>query len=287
MKPADVIIYKASNRDALDKALNEALDYALLSFPFTVNRMNLRNPKSRISNIFKGKIAESLLKLFSEENGLELDFDAGQTPFWMRDAFDFQWKGQKWDLKNNFLYHSGETLSSEAYMKLPALVPNRFAGDQWALADEAGKAFLFSFLRQSDTRDGVPFFEIHYSDGALRFLSNLSTAHAGTFPERAPYLESWFWATLEKEGGKPTLTMSSTPSLVITGACRQGERRLFMDTDGRSNHGYAHYLGGWYKVREDGGLSFSDGILHTKITNATCPVGFLPAFRSLLQDKGF
>jgi hypothetical protein len=128
----------------------------------------------------------------------------------------------------------------------------------------------------------MPFFELNFSFGALRFLTQLSEAHAGNFPDRAPYQESWFWEALGRAGGKPEIVVKGIPTLVITGICGREERGLFANVDGRSQHGYAHYLGGWYTVRPDGGLSFSDGMLQTRITNAVCPIGFLPGFKSLL-----
>ena len=68
--------------------------------------MGLKNLKSRIHNIYKGKLAEALLNDFAIHNNLNFDFNAGDTPFWQGDNFDFQFRNIEWDLKNNFTLNS-------------------------------------------------------------------------------------------------------------------------------------------------------------------------------------
>jgi len=44
-----------------DRLVSTSVEYAVISFPYTINRMDLRDPISRITNIAKGKISENYL----------------------------------------------------------------------------------------------------------------------------------------------------------------------------------------------------------------------------------
>jgi hypothetical protein len=291
MNAAQVLTYQA-DESVFRKVIDDALSYALLSFPYTVNRMRLGNLHQRITNIAKGKIAEGLLQSFAEERKLDMDFNAGATPFYKPDHFDFSFKGMAWDVKNNFIYHQGTCLSNDAYLKLPALVPNRFDGDQWSKRSDnplpgvpeapLEKAFLFTFIKQADERKSAPFLMIHYTQSILKALESVANSVAGNKPETEPYTPEHYFEKLRKVGGIPGYTIHNIPALILTGAATSNQWKLFADTDGISEHGYHHYTGRWYDAREDGGLVFCGGLLHTRIKNATCPVGFLPAFADWL-----
>ena len=43
-----------------DRLMAESVRYAIISLPYTINRMNLIDIQSRIANIAKGKISENI-----------------------------------------------------------------------------------------------------------------------------------------------------------------------------------------------------------------------------------
>ncbi len=273
------------------QVVSESIRYALLSFPFTVNRMRLVNIQQRIGNIVKGKIAEGLLREYARQRGLPFDFEAGATPYFLPDRFDFSFGKYAFDLKNNFIYHQGDMLEPDAYMKLPALVPHRFEGDQWSKrdavvqtgqGDELEKAFLFSYLKQADQRNAPPFLRLFFNVKGTAFLEGIANDHKGIMPETAPYDADAQIALLKSRHAVPDFKLFAMPALVITGMATKNDWKLFGDTDGISEHAYYHYTGKWYEVRDDGGLAFCSGQIHTRIRNATCPVGFLPPFSEFL-----
>ncbi len=140
MKAGDVIFYKLKDLKVAQSGIEGAARYAILSLPYTVNRMAIGKSRTRIQNIIKGKFAEFLLEQYAQEQEISLDFKAGETPFWERDKFDFEYDGMIWDLKNNFTRMSS-LLDAEDYIKLPALIPNRFDGDQWSSREEFPKGY--------------------------------------------------------------------------------------------------------------------------------------------------
>lgn len=286
MEAADVITYQASSTDALKQALSKSLDYALLSFPFTVNRMNLRNPKSRISNILKGKLAEALLELYARENEIPMDFSAGETPFYTSDIFDFKLGDTAFDLKNNFV-NANETLSLDTYLHLPALVPNRFDGDQWTKRTLSPKgatkrAFVFSFIAQGASYT-TPLFKVKLEPEQVNFLVNILEKFDELEIAEAPFSQEWFYDEINRRGPKPAVELMRKLELVVCGMAGNGEFDRFLDTDGAEHFGYAMYQKRWYAVRPKTGLSFMNGLVTTKIKNATCPMAALPSFKSFLQ----
>ncbi|HKL02193.1 MAG TPA: hypothetical protein VJ911_00905 [Cryomorphaceae bacterium] len=286
MKAAEIITYQPTHPDALGQALAKSLDYALLSFPFTVNRMNLRSPKARISNIVKGKLAEALLEQYAFENQIPMDFTAGETPFWTRDHFDFKLGETAFDLKNNFV-HANDILSAQSYLHLPALVPNRFEGDQWSKRNSSAegateRAFVFSFISQGATYK-TPLFKLKIESEQVNFLIGVLEEHAKKEFKGAPFTRNWFFSELNRRGPKPTVELKRKLELVLCGMAGEGEFEKFLDTDGRENFGYAMYQKRWYALRAKTGLSFMDGLVTTKIKNATCPMEALPSFKSFIR----
>ena len=47
-----------------DRLMAESVRYAIISLPYTINRMNLIDIQSRITNIAKGKISEKNISSF-------------------------------------------------------------------------------------------------------------------------------------------------------------------------------------------------------------------------------
>ncbi len=286
MQAGDVIIYKTSDSDALKRSLAKSLRYALVSFPFTVNRMNLKNPRSRIANILKGKLAEALLELYGVENNIPMDFSAGETPFWTSDNFDFKLGNTAFDLKNNFV-NTDETMASHRYLHLPALVPNRFDGDQWSKRNShpenaLRRAFVFSFISQGRSFKS-PLFDLHLEPEQVNFLVRIAERFSGTEIQTAPFAEEWFLDELSRRGPEPRMELRRSLELVICGVATGADFDKFLDTDGVDAFGYAMYQKRWYTLRQRLGLSFMDGLVTTKIKNATCPMEALPSFSSFLR----
>ncbi len=281
MHSSQVIVHPASQPAIVDEILTKALQYALLSLPFTINRMALSNSYSRIQNIVKGKLAEGLLQDFGHQTGRSFDFRSGETPFWQRDLYDFRWDGKAYDIKNNFI-HAGGELPMETYLDLPALVPNRHENDQWAQRldhSHGSKAFLFTFISQGKDAKSGRLFNLSIASNTIGFLERWCKQFSDVNPLREPYTSELFWTELDRVGPRPRIVAQTHPVLVITGEARMSEFDRFEDTDSRGSWGYAMYKEHWYSVRDQGGLSFSGGLIQTRIRNATCPVRALPAFR--------
>lgn len=287
----DIIIVDNISSYDYKLIVKNAVKYALISLPFTINRMRIPNHKQRVLNIAKGKIAEGLFKWFSKTNNINIDFDSCETPFWQIDKRDFMFNGSEWDIKNNYIYYSGEYYHD--YVKLPALIPNRHANDQWStrmqrkIQGSAGVKYLFSFLKGADL-NGInrrqDFLSINLSMEQLEFISDLYMEYRGMPQNSKPFEENWFWNELNKKGDNDFFTLSFMPHLIITGYADVEYWNMFKDTGPYSENNYQNYFGEkWYeKVGRNSTLKWLNGTLWTKITNKTCPVQLLPAFKGLL-----
>ncbi len=118
----------------------DSVRYAIISLPYTINRMSLRDIQSRITNIAKGKISEKLFLHFCDQNEIPVQTEKCKTSFYEPDKRDFILGREEWDIKNNFLRHDEAILSSGQYLKLPALIPNRGNWDQWSKKDKCRQA---------------------------------------------------------------------------------------------------------------------------------------------------
>lgn len=139
-------------------ALKRAKRYALISLPWTVNRMAYAPDKHgmerRLRNIILGKLPEYLMPVIFRDYGLFFDATAGETDFWKRDNFDFlltiNGHKEEWDLK--CLTLSFNKMKSDDWLKLPALIPDRHKHDQWAKrnttirSDSFCKRYLFAYM---------------------------------------------------------------------------------------------------------------------------------------------
>ena len=138
-----------------------ALEYAILSIPFTYDRMEIPDLQRKILNIAKGKIAEGLFQYFCTQNDIPADFKSCETPFYQADHRDFILIGKEWDIKNNFLYHQGIVLNDHHYVDLPALIPNRGNWDQWGKRliqksnQTSATGFVFTYLNHKDNPDSA------------------------------------------------------------------------------------------------------------------------------------
>ena len=247
---------------------NKAVHYAIISVPFTINRMKVLNLENRILNIAKGKLAEMIFETFAVANDLDIDFSSGQTPYYQADRFDFWLNGKPWDIKNNFLFHEGAYLTVEEYQKLPALVPNRHNNDQWSKRETLN--YLFTFLKLGDARSSGKtdaFLKLNLVKQQLELLQFLSDKYQGESQKAEPFPLSWFWKKWEELGSMENAILNSLPQLVITGYSTNETAGLFKNTEGRT---------------------FLNAALKTRIKNATCPIAKLPPFERLfpkLQQK--
>jgi len=273
----EIIVHKCSSDDEFKQLVKAALNYSIISLPFTIDRMRLKNIQSRILNIYKGKLAEHLLNDFARKAKINLDFQAGETGFWTRDIFDFSFQGIEWDIKNNFIRTEG-LLPLKEYLNLPALVPNRHKNDQWQnalLSDKKG--FLFSFMSQGKFPSHK---HINISGAQLAFIKKLSGSELTR--DKEPFEDDWFFGELEKRGPKPEISHIQIPELVITGYCLPQHYSQFLDTDGKEHFNYVMFGGKWYTLDAKNRLNFREGLVRTRIRNATCPVAALPSFKSLI-----
>ena len=122
------VVFDSFDADVVSQALDDALQYAVLSKPFTVNRMRLSIDRC-LTNIAKGKLVEYLFREACREKGIVLEVDRCTTPFWKRDQRDFVLHNREWDVKSLFLH---QLPPKAAFDECPALIPNRFPGDQWS-----------------------------------------------------------------------------------------------------------------------------------------------------------
>jgi len=274
MNDLEVIVVDGIPQKYYDSIFRQALEYALVSLPFTIDRMHLKNIERQVSNITKGKLAEGLLRFFFTQNDLPADFDRCQTPFYQIDKRDFLFDGFEWDFKNNFIYHPQNRLPEKAYSDLPALVPNRYAGDQWGkrlkrfFPESKGVRFLFSFLKGADLNNGRrvnAFFSLRLVPEQIKLLSELCLKYAGCSCEAQPFSKDSFIKYFKGMAAlHNTFFIRSRPALIVTGYAGKRQWPLFKNT-----------------LHQD----FLKGTLKTRINNATCSLKNLPSFYSLIAGK--
>ena len=291
MNEDEVIIVDTIPEDEYLALVEESVKYAIISLPFTIDRMRIPNEKQRALNIAKGKLSEELFKFFCINNNIDVDFETCTTPFWTIDKKDFLLDGFEWDIKNNFIYHAGDILTEYNYSDLPALIPNRHAGDQWSkrnsseLSNSNGSRYLFTFIKNTDLINGErgeEFLKIVLSSEQHSFLRSLYEQYNGLPQQSAPFTEDWFWEEFESYGNDTKFEITFKPSLIITGYAGVENWNSFLDTGPYDrNYNLQTYLErGWYQRYRSGAISFLNKTLWTKITNKTCPISSLNSFLS-------
>ena len=276
--------------------LNTCIRYALISKPFTIRRVGNQSLDQAILNIFKGKLAEALFRYFCEKNDIPADFDACSTPFWEVDNRDFILNGKEWDIKNNFIYHSGDVFTAYPYTNLPALIPNRKPGDQWDSRNEIknpglsrGTAYVFTFLKGASIENGKRhnhFYDFRISAEQMSMLEKLEKRYQGKSVSAQPFTEEQFWAEMEKRGSLDFIELNYRPQLIITARADQSHWHLFKNTGpGDPDNNFQQYLKPyWYCKSGRGSINFMNRTFWTTLTNATCPVSALPSFLSLFPQ---
>ena len=286
MKESDIIIVDKIRTNEYDEIVNSAVKYSIISLPFTIDRMRIRNEKRRALNIAKGKIAEDLFKWYCTHNNIDVDFESCQTPFWKTDKRDFLLDGYEWDLKNNFLYLSGQFF--DRYIQLPALIPNKHQSDQWSTRSEKkiqqsdGVKYLFTFMKGAGLTSGERgeyFLNINLSRRQENILNKLYVKHNGLPTTSEPLNETDFWNDFLSDNSD-LFSLNNRPELVITGYADSTLWHIFKDTGPNSNNNYIDYIKPfWYKkAGRRNSLTWLNGVLWTTITNKTSPVEFLYPF---------
>ena len=295
MKETEIIIINNIPPDKYIEIARKSVRYSIISFPFTINRMHIEDIGQRIINIAKGKIAELLFYHFCSENNLPVNYEICTTPFWEIDQRDFVLNQSEWDIKNNYIYHTYDVLTTHKYTNLPALVPNRMEGDQWTnrnspkIKNCSDTKFLFTFLKGADLTEGKrtnAFLEIFLTKEQESFLLELSNRYKGLPQTKLPFTVNGFWDQMHKRGKQDLFRLHYNPSLIITGYASGEHWEKFRNTGPNDNGlNFKDYIQpAWYKKTEKGSLNFLQNTLWTTITNATCPVSSLPSFLSLFPE---
>jgi hypothetical protein len=291
MNASEVIIFDGVSPEIYQKIADKAVRYAMISLPFTFNRMVINDSERRIQNIAKGKIAELLFRYYCHVHQIPADFERCTTPFWSIDQRDFILAGKEWDIKNNFFHPKPGITLPECMTGFPALIPNHHAKDQWtkrnttSFNSSAGVGYVFTFmpLTKAGSLTGNAFFEIILSDQTKAFINNLCKEYAGKKPTKQPFDETWFWEQAGIINDQSIAVLHDFPALYITGYVSSDQFYLFKNTG--KDHVRSEYVNfndrQWY-VKDSKKLNFMNGMLFTTITNATCPVGLLPAFADLV-----
>ena len=289
MKESEIVIFDDIPSQVYYSIIKDAVMYAIISLPFTVNRMSIKSLDTRIENIAKGKIAEKLFKYYCEINSIPADFKSTTTPFYKVDKRDFILNGYEWDIKNNFIHHDGNMLEDFKYKDLPALIPFRHDKDQWAkrgktyFKETKGVRFLFTFIKATDKNSRKQFIEINLSKDQQDFLWNLIEKYSGKEFTEEPFNPDWFWSKM-KEYKNETLSLeiNDLPNLVITGYADSEMFDQFKLTNTGTDQSFINYIEPqWYQVIKRNDLlllKFMNGTIWTRIPNATLPVSKLKAF---------
>ncbi len=281
----DEIICHKVNENKIKDIVDKSVKYAILSLPFTVNRMKIEDVDDRLLNIIKGKIAENMFFDFCNEKGINIDKDSCLTPFYQVDKRDFLFGDYECDIKNNYIW---ETEDLE-YIKLPALVPNRHDSDQWSKRNESffGKKvmFLFTFIEQGELRNGMrnyTFLEIKLDNRQKEILRKKCDTYRGIPQNEPPFDEDEFLEMFFKTNQTIVAKYPESIKLIITSYATQKEFYLFQDTNGKGTP--TNYMNNpwrnWYE-QTNKGAKFLNGVIITKIENATCPISLLPSIKSL------
>jgi hypothetical protein len=290
MRNDEIIILDNVPQTVYTEIASKAVRYALISSAFTYDRMDKKDTLKRIYNITKGKIAEGIFFNFCNENNINIDTTPCTTPFWLPDLRDFLYLGGEWDIKNNFFYCSDHEISSFDVTGLPALIPNKHSNDQWSKRNEhylepsRYSAYLFTFMRLFPGKKD--FFKVKISEQQLSFLNDVARKYHQSPYGDMPFFESWFYSELAKYGDDQFITMQYYPELYITSCANARYWSLFKNTsaDGKEyNYQYLDTEILWYQPSA-GIIRFLDGKIVTTIQNMTCPVAYLPSFRSVIQN---
>jgi len=270
MLAKDIIIIDKLPERIEERIVTKAINYALISIPFTYNRMELSKLANRIQNITKGKIAELIFQHFMIKNKLEVNFSSCQTPFYMPDKRDFLMGEYEWDIKNNFV-RSASILKSDQVIELPALVPNRpssqYFTDQWEKRNEMkhptslGTRFVFTYMERPVKRD---FIDVQIHSQLQKFYEMIKQKYPKVKKGQAPFTDTWFWNEMSKVDF-PRYQLNQKLRLYITSWAGEEHFKYFYDTEKQN----------------------FNNMIYTILKNKTIKTHRIPSFASLfpkLQD---
>ncbi len=144
--------------------IEKGLNYALISWTSTFNRMGKPNPYSRVEKILLGIIAENALEKYLLDNGISYETQ-GKTKWYEVDRYDIGIKGYAVDVKSSFLDLNTKYISSrlnnlfinkhEWFLKCHALVPiDQFnPGNNERRAHKRDKIYIFPLIEGSFNRN--------------------------------------------------------------------------------------------------------------------------------------
>ena len=152
IKANDIVSLKVN-----DKWFKSGLNYALMSWTSTFNRMGKPNPYSRIEKILLGIVAEAALENYLEN--LKIKFEThGKTKWYEEDRYDIGINGYAIDVKSNFLDTSSQYIINKLtnlfddkfnwFLKCHSLVPlDQFnPGSNERRAHKRDKVYIFPFI---------------------------------------------------------------------------------------------------------------------------------------------
>jgi hypothetical protein len=152
IKANDIVSLKVN-----DKWFKSGLNYALMSWTSTFNRMGKPNPYSRIEKIVLGIVAEAALEDYLEN--LKINFEThGKTKWYEEDRYDIGINGYAIDVKSNFLDTSSQYIINKLanlfddklswFLKCHCLVPlDQFnPGTNERRAHQRDKVYIFPFI---------------------------------------------------------------------------------------------------------------------------------------------
>ena len=136
--------------------IQKALDYALISWTSTFNRMQKPNPFQRIKNIANGLICEQALEKFLNDKKINFDL-AGKTKWYEVDRYDIgigpfaiDLKSNQLDLNSAFIRRKYSQIQdkNEWFLDCSALVPlDQFnPGQSERRTYKRDKIYIFAFM---------------------------------------------------------------------------------------------------------------------------------------------
>lgn len=205
LKDIDVIEYNFTEDVAKD-SIREAFKYAVMSIPFTINRMELEI-EERIKNIIKGKYAEYVF--FSYLQKQNLPYEPDSTPYYQVDLFDFKLGDYFWDIKNNYLHC--DYLAVSDILNCYGLIPNRHNNDQWQkFRSSNNRAIIFTFMY---------YYEINVMDeNLIETLKKFVQKYKGKPQDKAPIdFQAELEELLTKRKNFPVSSIDNKRKMYITG----------------------------------------------------------------------
>jgi hypothetical protein len=267
MKTSEIIFIPEVDNDVYKSLVHKCFRYALISVAFTYNRMSKTDIKTRVQNIFKGKLAENIFLDWTNKKGLHLDFNSCATPFWEPDLRDFVFLGGEWDIKNNYITCSLENFRQLQAKDLSALIPDKGDYDQWAkrnlllLPFTRFSAYVFSFMRIEPGQRN--FSNILLSDEQWKWIESMAEKYQNTAVSEMPFFEQHFFNQLLDENTPLSIKIDYQPQMIITGCANPKYWSLFTPLPPNTVIG--------------------KGLIKTIIPNQGCSIDRLPSFESVLS----